>query len=204
MPQRHLILFAKTPQMGRVKTRLARDIGTVAAWRFYRQSVWRVARRLAADPRWRTVLSVSPDADKDAAYWPATADRLAQGRGDLGQRMRRAFLAMPPGPALLVGGDIPSIAPHHIARAFAALGRADAVFGPANDGGYWLVGLKRVRAMPDLFAGVRWSTAHALSDTCANLRHHSYALVDELIDVDTIDDLRLWSSGPADAGRAGG
>jgi rSAM/selenodomain-associated transferase 1 len=192
---RHLVLFAKAPVMGRVKTRLARDIGTVAAWRFYRQTTWTVTRRLAADRRWRTTLAVSPDAACGEGYWPATDDRIGQGQGDLGRRMHRVFLEMPPGPVIIVGSDIPSIAPVHIARAFDVLGAADAVFGPANDGGYWLIGLKRVGAVPDLFRNVRWSTEHALADTRANLKGRRIAMIDELVDVDTVADLRLWRDG---------
>ena len=87
------------------------------------------------------------------------------------------------------GADQPTF--DEIAEAFAALGAHDAVFGPALDGGYWLVGLRRVRAVPpDLFTGVRWSTEHALSDTVATLRGHSIARVATLRDVDTAADLK--------------
>jgi hypothetical protein len=91
---------------------------------------------------------------------------MAQGRGDLGMRMRRALAACPPGPKLLVGSDIPGLNASHIAVAFALLGRHDVVFGPAADGGYWLVGC---RCRPPDFGQVRWSSQHALADTLANL-----------------------------------
>ncbi|HTZ78368.1 MAG TPA: DUF2064 domain-containing protein, partial [Stellaceae bacterium] len=85
-----------------------------------------------------------------------------------------------------VGSDIPDIAPRHIAAAFRALGRSDAVFGPAEDGGYWLVGLRRSPRVPaGLFADVRWSSAHALADTRASLpRKFEVALLEMLEDVD--------------------
>jgi glycosyltransferase A (GT-A) superfamily protein (DUF2064 family) len=70
---------------------------------------------------------------------------------------------------VLIGSDIPAVTRAHIAAALAALGRHDSVFGPAEDGGYWLVGERRLHAMPDLFRGVRWSSPHALADTLANL-----------------------------------
>lgn len=192
MRRGYVVVFAKAPRLGAVKTRLARDVGRLAAWRFYRQTTLALLRRLARDRRWTTVLAVTPDAAATAPYWPAGVRRIGQGRGDLGRRMRRAFAALPPGPAVIVGCDIPALRPHHIARAFRALGRAEAVFGPANDGGYWLIGLKRMRATPDLFRDVRWSTSHALADTRRNLGTRTVVLIDELIDIDTLADLRQW------------
>jgi glycosyltransferase A (GT-A) superfamily protein (DUF2064 family) len=90
--------------------------------------------------------------------------------------------------AVLVGSDIPGLGAEDIAAAFRALGRAEAVFGPAEDGGYWLVGLgPRRPARP--FAGVRWSTEHALADTLANFRGRRVVLLRRLRDVDTAADL---------------
>ncbi len=97
---------------------------------------------------------------------------------------------MPPGPVLIIGADIPGIHKAHVARAFRALGAHDAVIGPAQDGGYWLIGLKRQRpAPPALFANVRWSSEHALSDTVLTMMRASHRLSDILHDVDTAADL---------------
>ncbi|MEN8195344.1 MAG: DUF2064 domain-containing protein, partial [Pseudomonadota bacterium] len=94
---------------------------------------------------------------------------------------------------VIVGSDIPDVAPAHIDRAFAALGGHDTVFGPAVDGGYWLVGARRRPRTPgDLFSGVRWSTPHALGDTLANLGGASHALVDTLEDIDTRAAFEHW------------
>ena len=91
----------------------------------------------------------------------------------------------------MIGGDIPDITSARIDEAFKVLGTHDAVFGPADDGGYWLIGLRQVRAVPPtLFAGVRWSTEHALSDTVATLSGHTIACVATLRDVDTAADLK--------------
>ena len=102
---------------------------------------------------------------------------------------------MPPGPVVLIGGDIPGITPAMIARAFRRLGHADAVFGPANDGGYWLVGLKRRPRFVDPFTGVRWSTEHALADTAANLAGMRIDMIDALDDVDDAEGYRRWRLG---------
>jgi rSAM/selenodomain-associated transferase 1 len=180
----------KEPHPGQVKTRLGRGIGLVAAAWWFRHQVRRLLREVE-DPRWELVLAVSPDVEGlESRIWPAHLPRVAQGSGDLGDRMGRVFRDMPPGPVCIIGADIPGIRARHIARAFAALGRADAVFGPSEDGGYWLVGLRRMAAVPaGLFEGVRWSSVHALDDTQRSLGDARVAHVDMLRDVDEVGDL---------------
>lgn len=194
--QRTLVIFLKEPRAGRVKTRLGREIGmTKAAW-WFRHQYARLVRRVAYDPRWQTVLAISPDLAIRSAVWPSGIARWPQGRGDLGARMGRAFRAMPPGPVVIIGADVPGITAGHIARAFAALGRDDTVFGPAPDGGFWLIGLKRGgRGIPArLFHGVRWSTEHALADTATTLAPLSIGTTDTLADVDAAEDLKKLSA----------
>lgn len=165
-----VIIMAKVPVMGRVKTRLGREIGAVAATRFFRSAVRALVRRVGADPRWRTVLAIAPDPDVMSPGLPGGTARAEQGSGDLGQRMQRLLEgARSGGRALIIGTDIPAITNRDIARAFQILGRNDAVFGPAPDGGFWLVGYRGVPRVPRAFASVRWSSAHALADTIANL-----------------------------------
>ena len=188
------MIFARTPQFGRVKRRLAHDIGTPEATRFYRATLERQIGSMSNDPRWTVWLFVTPDTDTGHPAWRGAVPPKqvrSQGRGDLGQRMLRPFQTLPPGPVILVGSDIPGMRPRHIARAFRLLGRHDLVFGPARDGGFWLIGARRIRAMPrDLFADVRWSTAHALADTRANIPAAvSTGEADTLDDIDTAADL---------------
>jgi uncharacterized protein len=187
---RRLVIMAKRPAMGRVKRRLARDVGASAALRFYRGSLSHTVLRLAADPRWLTVIALDSFADGARLFSRTGAALMRQGEGDLGARMQRLFTRLPPGPVVVVGSDIPSIRPAHIAGAFRLLGEADAVFGPAPDGGYWLVGLKRTPRVLAPFARVRWSGPHALADTRANLKGKRVALAARLSDVDRADDLR--------------
>ena len=192
--RRQLVIMVKEPHPGRVKTRLGHDIGMVsAAWWFRHQSA-QLLRRLQ-DPRWDLILSVAPDREGLASrVWPAHLARMPQGVGDLGDRMSRIFRSCPPGPVCIIGADIPGITRAHIARAFAALGDHDAVFGPALDGGYWLVGMKRTAPPPaTLFENVRWSTEHALTDSMATIAGARIALIDVLADVDSGADLhRHW------------
>jgi glycosyltransferase A (GT-A) superfamily protein (DUF2064 family) len=96
------------------------------------------------------------------------------------------------GPICVIGADIPGITRARVWRAFCALGENDAVFGPAEDGGYWLVGIKNTARVPRrLFQGVRWSTDQALADTLASIPEARVAFVDVLLDVDTIHDLEI-------------
>lgn len=194
-----LIVMAKTPKLGLAKRRLAAEIGDGAAWRFYRICLETTLRRLSRDPRWRLVLAVTPDADCGNAVWQRLAARFGaalkpQGKGDLGKRMQQ-LLAEQPRRSVLIGSDIPGIRPGHIAQAFDKLARADAVFGPAQDGGFWLVGIKRPnRRRP--FDNVRWSSRYALTDTLENFRGCQVAFAAELADVDTAAahrQMRRWA-----------
>ena len=111
-----LAIFLKEPRPGRVKTRLAREIGAIdAAWWFRHQSA-RLIARVARDRRWRTVLAVTPDAEAlQSRVWPADLARAPQGPGDLGRRMTRFLRAesgtgVPPGPVAVIGADLPGVA----------------------------------------------------------------------------------------------
>lgn len=188
----HLVAFVRAPRLGRVKTRLAQDIGAVAAWAFYRRTTRAVLHRLGGQGRWQPWLAVTPFDAAAPGVWPDGWRRIGQGSGDLGQRMARVMRALPPGPAVIIGTDVPDIRSDHVARAFRALGRHDAVFGPAADGGYWLVGLRRRPRVPEIFEGVRWSTEFALADTLANARTLDVALLDVLADVDDGAALERW------------
>ena len=186
-----LVVMVKEPHPGRVKTRLGRDLGMVGAAWWFRHQTRSLLRRLR-DPRWDLVLAVAPDAEGLASrVWPAELPRWAQGRGDLGDRMARLLRGLPIGPVCIIGADIPGITRARIKEAFDALGRSEAVFGPAPDGGYWLIGMKRVKPpAPDILQNVRWSSEHALSDSARSLGDVSFAYVATLQDVDTMEDLR--------------
>lgn len=184
-----LVVMAKLPVAGRVKTRLAGEAGTSAAIRFARHATAALLQRLGGDPRWRTMLAVTPDAGVGSRAWPRGLPRIAQGSGDLGRRMQRLFDRLPPGPVVIIGTDIPEVRAADIAGAFRGLGGHDAVLGPATDGGYWLIGLRRRPRVPRALSDVRWSTRHALADTLANLAGRSIARTATLSDVDTAQDL---------------
>lgn len=182
--RRTLVVMVKSPKAGNVKTRLSRDIGTIPATFFYRHMVNNVISRLAADNRWQTILAVTPDTDILKPYWPLDIARIEQGSGDLGQRMQHVMDITIPGPTVIIGTDIPEITPSHIEKAFKALGNSDAVFGPSDDGGYWLVGLKRTPRIRSVFNNVRWSSEFTLQDTLQNLKSANVEEIMVLRDVD--------------------
>jgi rSAM/selenodomain-associated transferase 1 len=187
---KQLVLFARMPRLGAGKRRLAAAIGDLAALGFERLQLRNNLRRLKR-PHWRCRLALAPDRARLAERgWRVGP----QGRGDLGRRMGRIFRTLPPGPVVLVGNDIPALRPHHVAAAFRALGSADAVFGPAEDGGYWLVGLSARARNRGLFRRVRWSGPHALADTLANAPGLRVRLVETLWDVDDLDDWRRFKA----------
>ena len=196
--ERHLVVFARAPRLGTVKRRLARGLGPVGAWRFHRHTTEALLREVSRDPRWTTWLAVTPDAWlwRPRGLWHFPVLRLAQGPGDLGQRMGRVLASLPPGPVVILGADIPGIRARHVDRAFSALGDHDWVLGPADDGGYWLIGARRRPCLRLPFEGVAWGSDRALAQTRAGMGLARVALLETLIDVDTVADLeRLKRNG---------
>lgn len=190
MKSGRVILFIKAPRLGAVKTRLGVEIGHLAAWRFYNTMLQQLWVRLGYDRRWQTQLAISPD--RNNARWPVHLTRFGQGRGTLGIRMARAMRRYA-GPVILVGGDLPFLDSHHVALAIRSLRRADVVFGPAKDGGFWLVGLRRTQWANRLFRNTRWSSPHALADCLNNLPNTArITMLETLSDVDTVDDYNAY------------
>ena len=166
-----VIVFAKAPVLGQVKTRLARGIGEARALELYR---WCGATTLAQlrDERWQRWVAFTPPGQRAVTEgWLGPADRwIAQCDGDLGARLAAAVaaaFAAGDGPVLLVGTDCVAVTAERVAEALRLLATHDAVLGPAYDGGYYLLGLTRPRAV---FDGIPWSTGTVADDTRARLR----------------------------------
>jgi rSAM/selenodomain-associated transferase 1 len=192
-----VVVFARAPRLGTVKRRLAKTIGERAALRFHAETLIGLLRDLLRDRRFRIVLALTPDRAKNRL--PVRVGRIAQGRGDIGDRMATACWRFRKGNVAIIGSDIPDARAADLHAAFRALGRHDAVFGPAEDGGYWLVALGPRRPSQP-FVNARWSTEHALADTLRNFRGRRVAHVRMLRDVDTACDLpkhprRSWFTG---------
>lgn len=187
----HVCVFAKPPEPGRAKTRLAPALGDEGAADLARAFLADTWRTVGALPWARPVMATTePDraslgVDEGAILW-------LQGEGDLGDRMERVLgRALERGPwAIAVGADSPGLPPRLLADARAALDEADAVLGPTPDGGYYLLGLRR--CPPGLLAGLPWSQPHTLRATRERLvaRGLSVRLLPPFFDVDTPRDLR--------------
>lgn len=198
-PARLLIQFAKAPAHKTVKTRLAQALGPAEALRLHRRLSARTWRQIRGRGRWATQLAVTPDHRASGARRWAGTHAVAQGPGDLGRRMMRALSrgqkrGQKRGQhSVLVGSDIPGLSAAAVQRAFHALRSHDLVFGPALDGGYWLIGARSGRAAQVTLAPVRWSTPDALTDSLACVPGHwRVALVDRLQDLDTPSDYARW------------
>lgn len=187
-----LIVFLRSPELGRVKTRLAATVGDARALQVYKallhHSLEQASSLSCSKAAWYADGIPSPDISKPYGFTAHT-----QQGDDLGDRMEHAFLTAfeaGHGPVVIVGTDCPGISEQLLRDAFVALDQHDAVIGPARDGGYWLLGLKRMT--PAVFTGKTWSSDSVRSDTIADLDRLglSYTLLPELIDVDTEQDLK--------------
>ena len=160
-----VIAMVRHPERGRVKTRLAAAIGDASALRVYRAFLADLAASFGSDPRWRFQWCFPPP---DAPFREIEArglKALPQGQGDLGERMSRALReALEGAPvALAIGSDMPHLPPEWVAQAIEMLaGSADVVIGPAEDGGYYLLGVRRVHP---IFAGIEWGGPTVLAAT---------------------------------------
>lgn len=186
MMRREIMVFAKTPRSGAVKTRLAPALGRHGALRAYRTLLHTTLNMVAVA---QEALAATVTVWHAPVRFEHPFIGRAQPRGDLGARMRYAFAGQR-GVALAIGTDCPSLSLAHLDQAFAALTDADVVFGPALDGGYYLIGLKQ-RA-PRLFQGIDWSTSKVLGQSLRRAQRLGLktALLPTLSDVDSPRDWR--------------
>jgi rSAM/selenodomain-associated transferase 1 len=203
---RQLLIFVKEPVPGRVKTRLAAEIGADAACAVYRRCVERTLERLSA-LREESTLCVEPaEATGRIRAWLGSARPMQpQAGGTLGDRLtdatQRAF-AGHQRPIVVIGTDSPWLDEALIEEAFTMMERADLVLGPTVDGGYYLIGLARPAA--ELFHGISWSTSQVLNQTLAAARRSGMvtSLLRPGYDIDRLDDLRRWMEADPDHGVA--
>ena len=201
-----VLLFVKSPEKGKVKSRLAAALGEETALELYRCFVidtvdllrrGRYPFRICYDP---------PDSEATITGWLGAAFRYRPQRGeDLGSRMKNAFIdAFSEGykKALLIGSDIPDLENRVIVEALVSLDRHEAAIGPAADGGYYLIGFTRQSFLPGIFDGITWGTDSVFRDTMGIL-HESGSSVHVLPawrDIDSLDDLRALVFRNADTG----
>ncbi|MCC3156848.1 TIGR04282 family arsenosugar biosynthesis glycosyltransferase [Hymenobacter sp. 15J16-1T3B] len=193
----HLLIFARYPELGKVKTRLAAGLGEEAALSIYRQLLAHTRAAVAPLPAARTLWLAAAPPPAAGPLWPGTAQQLQPVGADLGQRMAHAFAAAFAQGArrvVVIGTDCPGLRTELLATAFEQLRHHDVVLGPAADGGYYLLGLGQPQ--PALFEGIRWSTDSVLRDTLAIAERQrlTVARLPTLQDVDTAEDWQRWQA----------
>ncbi len=194
----HQIIFTRYPEPGKTKTRLIPALGSQKAAELHRhlaEHTLAQVKQLANNRSLTTEIRFTGSTQAQMQAWLGTqiTCRL-QGEGDLGERMARAFQeAFTTGSqrVVIIGTDCPSIDPPLLANAFDELHRHDLVLGPAEDGGYYLIGLSRF--IPDLFVAITWGTSAVLQQTLtiANQLQLSYSLLPQRADIDRPEDLAL-------------
>jgi rSAM/selenodomain-associated transferase 1 len=188
----HLIIFIKNPVLGKVKTRLAAGIGDHRALEVYMQLL-EITRGVALKVNCTRNVFYSDEIVSDD-WEDDKFNKFVQEGEDLGERMKNAFeqvFALGANKAVIIGSDCPELTSNIIAEAFELLDSRDVTIGPANDGGYYLLGMKKLH--PFLFEGKEWSTDSVLSATEADLIKNGLSLkkLQALSDLDTTDELGL-------------
>jgi uncharacterized protein len=205
-----LIIFAKEPLPGQVKTRLCPPLAPEAAAQLYHSFLQDILAEMGRLPQLNVALAYHPPAAEPffRKLAPAHIHLFPQEGGDLGERLTLALarcFALGYGPVLVMGSDVPDLPGRLVveAKEFLEQGKAEVVLGPAPDGGYYLVGLKAPH--PQLFQGLPWSTGAVLSGTLHRARSLSLPLylLPRWPDIDTYPDLLTFLGQPHPAPAPG-
>ncbi len=185
-----LMVFVRNPKLGTVKTRLAITVGDKMALEIYMELMRHTAevtQKLSADRK----VFYSEKIEQNDIWTEMSFSKALQTKGTLGQRMENAFSsAFEQGykKVLIVGSDLYSLKASHIEKALEHLDKKEVVIGPAQDGGYYLLGLNK--KLPALFYNKNWGTSSVLKETLKDLRTKSVALMEPLSDIDDFEDLK--------------
>ena len=187
-----LLIFIRNPQLGKVKTRLARTLGDVETLRIY-HILLEKTRSAALGCQAERWLIYSDFVEDNDAWHADFFQKKVQHPGDLGERMEAAFqLAFEAGPGkvIVIGSDCPELKGEILQQAFDILDSADFVLGPVPDGGYYLLGMKALES--SVFHDIEWSTETVLEKTLKRIAAagKSFMLLPMLSDVDTEEDWR--------------
>lgn len=184
-----LLIFTRNPELGKAKTRLAKTVGDVTALEIYKFLLERtkeIALKVTADKAVYYSVKVRPN-----DMWDDAIFKKHQQKGeDLGYRMLDAFkngFAAGYEKVLIIGSDLYDLTPKTVDSAFAALDTNDVVLGPAEDGGYYLLGMNSLHE--NVFKNKDWGTATVRKDTLDDLQDKKVLLLSELNDVDVFEDI---------------
>lgn len=183
-----LIVFVKNPELGRVKTRLAKDIGDEEALAVYQKLL---KTTIAAAKGCRSDVRFYFNNSVDSSIWSEDQSKIQSG-DDLGEKMKNAFqdgFSEGYERIAIIGSDLPDMTSALIDKSFQSLSFMDTVIGPASDGGYYLLGMKKM--ISEIFESIHWSTDTVLETTLERLtkKKESYFLLETKNDIDTKEDL---------------
>jgi rSAM/selenodomain-associated transferase 1 len=184
-----LVLFARYPTAGACKTRLIPALGATGAAEMHRRLTERTVAVLMASGAAVEVAYTGASASEFAAWLGPDVGLVEQVEGDLTARL---LACVDPAPVIFFGADTPDIAQEHVEAAIAALDSHEVVIGPAEDGGYYLIGMRQ--PMPELLINMPWSTEQVLPETLARLDRIDMVplLLETLADCDRPEDLARW------------
>ncbi len=189
MTKNLLLIFTRNPELGKVKTRLAKSVGNETALEIYKfllNKTKEVTQNIACDKAVYYSVKI-----RENDIWNENVYQKQQQKGkDLGFRMQNAFQdSFNKGyeKVMIVGSDLYDLTPNHINEAFSKLEMNDVIIGPAEDGGYYLLGMKILQ--PNIFENKDWGTSSVRKDTLKNLQEVNVHLLAELNDVDIIEDI---------------
>tara|TARA_Y100000385_G_scaffold171793_1_gene177923 strand:+ start:93 stop:713 length:621 start_codon:yes stop_codon:yes gene_type:complete len=185
-----IIVFVRTPEPGKVKTRLARSIGDQSALNIYKILLKHTAAVLR-DLSFDKVVYFSEKIDNNDFWENSLFEKKLQKGADLGERMHHAFdTAFNKGykKVLIIGSDLFDLTSSLITSAFEALETYDISIGPSLDGGYYLLGMKKLQ--PEVFKNKKWGTDSVLENTLQDLKKQKIKLLKALNDIDTLEDLQ--------------
>lgn len=191
-----LIIFIKNPVLGKVKTRLAKSIGDQKALDIY-QHLIKITQTVSLQSTCNRYLFYSDFVDR-TDNWPENKFlKHLQIGDDLGQRMQHAFefvFKLGHSKALIIGSDCPTITAQHLQEAETSLDKNEVAFGPSEDGGYYLLGMKKL--IPQLFENQPWSTNVILQNAIDELKQLqlNYQLLTTLNDIDTLEDWEQYKN----------
>ncbi|MCB0464969.1 MAG: TIGR04282 family arsenosugar biosynthesis glycosyltransferase [Aequorivita sp.] len=185
-----LIIFTRNPELGKVKTRLAKSVGDESALKIYKfllKHTIEITENLNVDK----YVFYSETIYRDDLWSPDIFRKKLQSGSDLGEKMKNAFdeiLGMGYEKTIIIGSDMFDLSKKDLETAFDLLQTNNFVIGPATDGGYYLLGMKEVKA--EIFQNKDWGTSTVLEETLKNLKNKKFVLLEERNDIDFYEDIK--------------
>lgn len=190
MSKNLIIVFTRNPELGKVKTRLAKTIGNQSALNIYNYLLNHTEQTIRNTTCDKAIFYSVKIREND--IWSSNIYNKLQQKGkDLGSRMSNAFKYAFENnyeKVIIIGSDLFDLKPKHISTALNMLDKNDVVIGPAQDGGYYLLGMKKIHS--NVFENKNWGTETVLKDTLKDLKHLDVFHLKELNDIDTFEDIR--------------